>query len=207
MSGLWITFEGIDGVGKSSILKKVASLLEKIYPQKIVLSVEPTQSKIGSYTKKLIFENPQLPKDYHPYLFIADRLLHLQEVIFPALKKNKIVICDRYHDSTIAYQGIDEEKKVFFYKMYGNILPFPHKTIWLDSQMAVLRKRLVARKGKNSFDEKSDDFFLKVQKNYQWLFDTDLAERIICIENNQEKTKAVLTAKNAIMDWIAEKKF
>lgn len=202
MSGLFISFEGVDGVGKSSILKEVVGLLRQECNRKFLITAEPTNNQVGSYAQELVFENQQLSNDYHSYLFIADRLLHLQTSILPAIKQNKIVLCDRYHDSTIAYQGINEQKRNFFYKMYQSILPFPHQTIWLDSDITILKKRLHNRKNKNAFDKKPEQVFLQIQKNYQWLFENDKMGRICCIKNNQEKKKALLDTKEAIMQWI-----
>ncbi len=203
MRGLFVSFEGVDGVGKSSIMQELVFFLQQSYRLKLFLTKEPTDNRIGSYIKKTIFDRADFEETYQSYLFLADRLHHLQAEINPAIQEGKLVLCDRYHDSTIAYQGTTKEKRDFFYNMYNwQILRVPDLTIWIDAKIDILQKRLESRKQKNSFDQESADFFLQVQQNYRWLF-TQESKRIVLVENNAEKKKAVAAAKAAIIDFMA----
>ena len=104
---LFITFEGGEGAGKSTLLKKLAhDLNQKGY--EVVITREPGGSLLGKQIRQwllnrnesiLIHSVPEL------LLFLADRAQHLEEVIKPALANGKVVICDRFNDSTVAYQG------------------------------------------------------------------------------------------------------
>jgi len=101
--GVFITFEGIDGTGKTDHAKTLA---EELISQghSVVLTAEPTKGKFGVAAKELILKGdaslPELKE-----LFRQDREEHLKEVIYPALEQDKIVICDRYVHSMLAYQG------------------------------------------------------------------------------------------------------
>ena len=102
---MFITFEGIEGSGKSTQLKKVASYLEK-KGFTVTTTKEPGDTSLGKTIRSILL-SPETTL-HHNYtellLFIADRCEHVESVIKPALKKRHIVLCDRYKDSTVAYQ-------------------------------------------------------------------------------------------------------
>ncbi len=106
--GLFITFEGGEGAGKSSLIRKLERTLSaRGHP--IVTTREPGGSKLGEHIREWLL-NPQFKAEVGQMaellLFLAGRAQHLQELILPALKQGKIVLCDRFNDSTIAYQGV-----------------------------------------------------------------------------------------------------
>jgi len=105
-SGKLITFEGLDGCGKSTQLEKVHDwLTSRGY---IVLKTrEPGGTKIGRQIRSILLnpEHKELQPESELLLYLSDRIQHLQETIIPAKKAGKIVLCDRFHDSTVAYQG------------------------------------------------------------------------------------------------------
>jgi len=105
-SGFFITFEGIEGCGKSTQLKLTARWLEE-HSYAVCCTREPGGTDIGSHIRKLLLsENSNgLAPLSEAFLYMADRFQHIQDVIRPALGQGQIVLCDRYHDSTIAYQG------------------------------------------------------------------------------------------------------
>lgn len=202
MKGIFITFEGIDGVGKSSILQAIYSWLqEKKQNKKVLLAQEPTCSFMGDFAKELVFEYKNLPLDYQSYLFLADRIYHLQKKIIPALKQGKIVLCDRYHDSTIAYQGEKKGKKEFFFAMYNNFIMKPDLTLLFDAKLDICQERLKKRKKKNTFDEKDALEYIQTKENYFWLQKKE-KNRIFLIENNTKIENAVNLAKEIITKKI-----
>ena len=105
-SGKLITFEGLDGCGKSTQLEKVHDWLSS-RGYTVLKTREPGGTKIGQQIRSILL-NPE-HKELHPeselLLYLSDRIQHLQETIIPAKKDGKIVLCDRFHDSTVAYQG------------------------------------------------------------------------------------------------------
>lgn len=110
MSGLFITMEGTDGSGKSTQISMIKSYLEnKGYD--VVFVREPGGTKIGEKIRKIILDNENDEMDYmaEALLYAASRAQLVNQIILPALKKGSIVLCDRFVDSSIVYQGIGRE--------------------------------------------------------------------------------------------------
>jgi len=102
--GIFIVIEGLDGSGKTTQATLLAQELAKT--RKVWLTAEPSQGKVGSFIRKCcLYEDKRLPTEAEALLFAADRIEHLQTEIKPALDEGKIVICDRYTYSSLAYQG------------------------------------------------------------------------------------------------------
>ena len=102
--GLFIVFEGIDGTGKST---QVRLLMEKLRQlgYSVVATREPTDGPYGQKIRELFQDRSGVTKEEELELFLADRDEHVQEIIRPALADGRVVICDRYFLSTVAYQG------------------------------------------------------------------------------------------------------
>ena len=97
MKGKFIVFEGIDGVGKTTMAKKLAKDLDGLY------TYEPGDCSIGPFVRKSVLGKTLLTHEARCLLFAAERLVHLQEVVIPTLEAGEHVICDRYIGSAIAY--------------------------------------------------------------------------------------------------------
>ncbi len=96
--------EGLDGSGKTTQATLLAEKLSKTYP--VVLTAEPSRGKIGTFIREgCLYEQTRLPVEAEALLFAADRIEHMQKKLKPALDEGKLVICDRYVYSTLAYQG------------------------------------------------------------------------------------------------------
>ncbi len=103
--GTLIAVEGIDGSGKSTLIKNVARLLENKQVS-VVQTREPGGSWIGKHVRPLLQNQPQPITPVAEYLlFAADRAQHMHDIILPALQEGKLVLCDRMGDSSVAYQG------------------------------------------------------------------------------------------------------
>ncbi|MDD2221764.1 MAG: dTMP kinase [Clostridia bacterium] len=105
-TGVFITFEGIDGCGKSVQSRRLAVYLQK-KGYKCRLTFEPGDCALGEELRRVLLKSPagSLSARTEALLFATARAQHVDEVIIPALKRGEIVICDRFIDSTIAYQG------------------------------------------------------------------------------------------------------
>ncbi len=103
MKPLFITFEGTEGAGKSTLITELARLLES-EGYSVVTTREPGGSKVAEKIRSLILSEEMDPWT-EAFLYEAARAEHLQKTILPALKKKAIVLCDRFTDSTLAYQG------------------------------------------------------------------------------------------------------
>ena len=110
MKGLFITMEGPDGSGKTTQIKKLKEFLE-LEGCKVVLTREPGGTQISERIRNIILDkdNKEMDNVTEALLYAASRAQHVAEVIKPALDKGQIVICDRFVDSSIVYQGIGRE--------------------------------------------------------------------------------------------------
>jgi len=106
MSGIFITFEGIEGSGKSTLLEKAAAALRRAGVDP-VMTREPGGTPLGVALRKVLLDPDMVPigSMAELMLFAADRAQHVSEVILPALRSGRVVLCDRYSDATAAYQG------------------------------------------------------------------------------------------------------
>jgi dTMP kinase len=102
--GVFIVIEGLDGSGKTTQANLLARKLEKTH--KVLLTAEPSLGKIGSFIREdCLYEEKRLPTEAEALLFAADRIEHMYSEVKPALEAGKLVICDRYIYSSLAYQG------------------------------------------------------------------------------------------------------
>ena len=102
--GIFIVIEGLDGSGKTTQATLLAKRLSQSYS--VMLTAEPSKGKIGTFIREgCLYEDKRLPTEAEALLFAADRIEHMQKEIKPALDEGKLVICDRYVYSSIAYQG------------------------------------------------------------------------------------------------------
>jgi dTMP kinase len=102
--GIFIVIEGLDGSGKTTQATLLAKQLEQTY--KVLLTAEPSRAKIGTFIRDCcLYEDKRLPTEAEALLFAADRIEHMYSEVKPALEEGKLVICDRYIYSSLAYQG------------------------------------------------------------------------------------------------------
>lgn len=169
--GKFIAFEGIDGSGKTTQAKMLAKGL-KTLGYDVVLTREPGGTEKGKAIRELALDKEVGGKDpkLALFLFLADRRLHLLEVIQPALGSGKIVICDRYEGSTLAYQvfagGLDF-KQVRAFNDYITDGLVPDLTIYLDVPVQIGRQRK-AKQGirLTHYDKKEVAFRQKLRQGY-----------------------------------------
>jgi dTMP kinase len=102
--GIFIVIEGLDGSGKTTQANLLANKLSKTYS--LLCTAEPSHGKIGTFIREgCLYEEKRLPTEAEALLFAADRIEHVKNEILPALDEGKLVICDRYVYSSLAYQG------------------------------------------------------------------------------------------------------
>ena len=104
--GTWITFEGIEGTGKSTQIERLAERLRGL-GRPLILTREPGGTELGRGLRELLLRPTETPMDplAELLLYAADRAQHLRQVVIPALERGDLVLCDRYLDATLAYQG------------------------------------------------------------------------------------------------------
>ena len=153
MKGKLIVLEGIDGAGKSTLAKNLyKSLLKEGRPS--ILTFEPTKGRYGAKLRESFLSKERLSPEKELELFVLDRKEHLRDVVLPALKEGKIVICDRYYFSTIAYQGARGMDTAKIRKINEEFAPPPHLLfiVELEPEEAVLRIKEKRGEAPNSFE-------------------------------------------------------
>ena len=172
---LFIVFEGVEGCGKSFQSKKLFHKLKK-NRMKSILTREPGGTQSAEQIRNLILKdyfNKSKIEKFDKYtdtlLYLAARNEHIKTKIKPALQKKYIVICDRFVDSTIAYQVYGKKIKPEFIKQIHNIILGnlkPNITFVLKVNPRSSKKRLLKRKSKNRYDNFPQSFYNKVQKSF-----------------------------------------
>ena len=190
--GLFITFEGGEGSGKSTQISFLSKLLNEQSIEHIVTR-EPGGTETGEQIRKILLQgNIDKLDSYSEFLcFAASRREHLKKIILPALSENKIVICDRFLDSSIVYQGMvgGLDEKIII-KVHDNFCykKYPDLTLLLD----VNPKIGLARKNKitlveNRFENFNNEFHNLVQKKFLELARKyDNRYRVINADNNKD---------------------
>ena len=186
---MFITFEGIEGSGKSTQIQLLKEFFEK-NSLDAVFTKEPGSTEIGKEIRSILLnkENKILPHT-EIFLIFADRLQHVHEFIKPKLIEGKTVISDRYYDSSIAYQG--QRKGINKTELYDLIskldLPTPDITFLLDLPVELGLKRAKNRASLDRFESEEIAFHEGVRQNYLDLHQQN-AKRIIKIDASQNST-------------------
>ena len=172
---LFITFEGTEGSGKTYQCKKLYNELKK-RKLPVILTREPGGTKSAEIIREVILKDyfdsnskEKFDKYTDTLLYLAARNEHLKNKIRPAIKKKKIVICDRFIDSTLAYQVYGKKvSKKFIDNIHKYILKGlkPDFTFILTVNIKKAMNRLKKRKNKNRYDKFTSNFYKKVQKAF-----------------------------------------
>ena len=168
MSGKFITFEGIDGAGKSSHVEWLAEVLRQ---RGLVVQVtrEPGGTALGEKLRDLLL-NEEMHLETETLLMFAARREHLAKVIEPALKRGEWVVCDRFTDATFAYQGggrgLDRSKlQQLEHWVHGHLQP--DLTLLFDLPLDVARERIaLASRVLDRFEQERADFHERVRQVY-----------------------------------------
>ncbi|KLV30020.1 dTMP kinase [Priestia megaterium] len=194
MSGTFITFEGPEGAGKTTIIHMVQQkLIQEGY--NIVLTREPGGIRIAEQIREIILNpsNTEMDARTEALLYAAARRQHLVEKVIPELNKGNIVLCDRFIDSSLAYQGNARGigvEDIFAINQFAIEQTMPQATLYFDIEPEVGLERI--NKGRkdeiNRLDLESLDFHYKVRDGYLSLL-SEFPERIRRIDANQSVEK------------------
>ncbi len=191
-SGRLITFEGLDGSGKTTQLEKAKDwLTEQGYD--VLKTRQPGGTKIGRQIRRILLdpEHEELQPESELLLYLSDRIQHIQETIIPAKATGKIVLCDRFHDSTVAYQGYGRGLNLNSIEsvVAHCIKPYdPDLTILLNISPETVPLRLEQREEyskKDRLDLESLNFFKKTAQGFQVLAAAE-TERYVCLNGEQD---------------------
>jgi dTMP kinase len=167
MTGKFITFEGIDGAGKSTHLDWLSNHL-RAQGHSVVVTREPGGTPLGEKLREILLNQP-MHLETEALLMFAARREHLDKVIRPALAAGKWVISDRFTDASFAYQGggrgLDKNKLVALEQWVQEGLQ-PDLTLLFDVPVEVSRQRLANNVSLDRFEQEKQDFFQRVRENY-----------------------------------------
>jgi dTMP kinase len=184
-NGLFITFEGGDGCGKTTQIKLLDEYLRnKGY--KTLLTREPGSKGLGVKLREILLNyDGEVSPTCESFLFLADRAQHVDCIIRPALEQGVIVLCDRHTDSTVAYQGygrgLDLERIYDLNKIATGGLK-PNLTIVLDVDVETSQKRVGAEKDR--MESAGIEFFQKVRKGFLEIAKQE-PERVKVVDSTQ----------------------
>ena len=204
--GLFITFEGPDGSGKSSVIKYVEeNLIKDGYS--VTLTREPGGVDIAEQIRSVILNpaNTKMDKKTEALLYAAARSQHLEERIKPALKAGITVLCDRFIDSSLAYQGYGRdlgEKGIFEINKFATDGLMPDLTIFLDIPPKLGLERIAKRDKKDRLDNEPLQFHEKVYEGYLKIAE-EHKNRIVKIDASKTKEEVCKAAYDVIKDLLS----
>ncbi len=210
MKGLFITFEGPDGSGKTTQLHKAAEAL-RAQGYEVLESREPGGTVLAEKVRNIVLD-PDLPINNitEVLLYLAARSEHVEKVLAPAVAAGKIVLCDRFTDSTLVYQGLTRGLKLEELAELRNLNAYasnglvPDKTLLLDGAPEVLLGRRDARGVSDRYENKGLDFQHQIRNGFVALAKAE-PERveIINAEGSEDEVQALVM--QAITSLLKEK--
>ena len=202
---MFITFEGPDGSGKSS---QVASLAEYLDKQgfNVLVTREPGGTAIGDQIRTILSDlgNEEMHPRAETLLFLAARAQIVEQVILPALAEGRVVLCDRYADSTLAYQGYGHQHNL---QQIQTLLDFatgglkPDLTLLLDVDVEIGLQRRATDGQWNRLDAYNLEFHRRVRQGYHELVQADL-RRWVVVDASQPADQVQATIRQIIIDRL-----
>lgn len=172
---MFISFEGTEGVGKTTLIRKIYEHLEQ-QGQSVVLTREPGGTPMAEQIRSLLLSvnhEESMSNDTELLLMYAARAQHLLQVIMPALTEHKTVLCDRFTDASFAYQcagrGLSQSKLQLLNENF--VSHMPDITFWLDAPIETGMSRARERGALDRFEQEKVTFFEKVRAGYQQLWE------------------------------------
>ncbi|KRM88817.1 dTMP kinase [Liquorilactobacillus vini] len=204
MEGKFVTLEGLDGSGKTTVLRKLIETLNEQQRHRIVVTREPGGNQIAEKIRQLLLDSNSLKMDSRTeaLLYAAARRQHLVENVLPALAAGKIIFCDRYVDSSIAYQGAGRqlgETAIAELNQFATAGLQADLTLYFDlpPQVGLQRINHFRQDQINRLDQEKIDFYQRVRASYLRLV-AEEPKRVIKINaatalvNVVEQTRQIL---------------
>lgn len=203
--GLFITFEGNDGSGKTTISTRIFEKMKELgYP--VLYTREPGGIDIAEQIRKVILDpkNTAMDARTEALLYAASRRQHLIEKVLPALTQGKIVLCDRFIDSSLAYQGvgrgigIEEVYRINEFAIEGHM---PDATIFLSVSLEEGLHRVSSRGNKDRLDQEAISFHESVAQGYEYV-KQQYADRMVIIDADADVDTVFAAALKAVMGIV-----
>ena len=199
----FITFEGPEGSGKTTVINEVYHRLVKDYD--VIMTGEPGGVPTGEEIRKIVLEGNDMDIRTEAMLFAASRREHLVLKVIPALKEGKVVLCDRYIDSSLAYQGyargigVEEVRALNEFAINGL---YPDLTIYLNVSAEVGRERIIKNsRDQNRLDQEDLKFHEKVIEGYQEIIHNE-SQRFKSVNADQPLENVVEDTYQTIIKYL-----
>ena len=205
MSGKFISFEGPDGAGKTSVMRQIkADLEEQFGADRVMYTREPGGNHISEQIRRVLFnaDNTDMDARTEALLFAAARRQHIVSEILPALQEDKVILCDRYVDSSIAYQGAGRhlgEQEIWQLNQFAIDGLLPELTVYLDVPSEVGLRRIAEHRSDqvNRLDREKLAFHHLVRHSFLRLQQAH-PDRIKLVDASQPLAKVVADVKQVI---------
>lgn len=199
--GLFITFEGTDGCGKTTQIEMLKDYFEK-QGRTVLLTREPGAKGLGTKLREILLNyDGEVSPVCESFLFLADRAQHVDTIIKPAVARGEVVLCDRHTDSTVAYQGYGRELDIEQIKMLNNIATSglkPDLTFIFDIDIDTAQKRV--GKNKDRMESAGIEFFKRVRNGYLEIAKQE-PERVKVLDGS----KSIETIHNELLEILQTK--
>lgn len=181
LGGLFVTFEGGDGAGKTTQIELARQWLESIGFE-VVVTREPGGTDLGRHVRELLLHGDHVAPRAEALLYAADRAHHIETLVRPALARGAVVLQDRYFDSSVAYQGAgrelaaDEIEQISRWATAGLM---PEVTVLLDVDPVTGRRRRGGRGAEDRLEREADAFHTRVRQHFLRLAERDDARYLV----------------------------
>ncbi|MCI0455088.1 MAG: dTMP kinase [Candidatus Dadabacteria bacterium] len=205
--GMFITLEGVEGSGKSTQAELLKDFLFK-QGRKVSLTREPGWGALGRLIRRLLLEEKDLELDpvAELFLFCADRTQHVRDFILPRLKDGEIVICDRFTDSTIVYQGYGRRLELDLVERVAREAALglkPKLTILLNLPVKLGLSRLEKREGNTKMDEEPLEFHERVRQGYIFIAQKE-PKRVKIVNASRDVFEIQQEIRNIVLGHLAK---
>ena len=204
MSGKFITIEGTEGAGKSTNLSSIEKVLND-FDISYIVTREPGGTAVGEELRSVLLRNESINISGQTELLLmfASRMQHINDVIKPALKLNKWVICDRFTDASYAYQGYGRQLNLSFISSLENLVHpdlQPDLTLILDVPVNIAMGRVYNRGNLDRFEQEDVAFFNRVRAGYKEIAKNNI-DRCREIDASKDLAEVQTAVQHIIRDF------
>lgn len=199
MPGRYIAFEGVEGCGKSTHVKRLATHLDALVTR------EPGGTGVGAMLRAIMADpaNVHLSPRAEALMMAADRAQHLRELVVPTLEAGRHVVSDRSVYSSLAYQGYGRQLDVEELRRFNDFAiasRWPDLVVYIRVDLAVVRKRLEKRVT-DRFEREDDSFFLRVIDGFDALASAE-PDRWLIVDGSPPKDELEIIIRNGVMERL-----
>lgn len=206
----FLVLDGVNGAGKSTLQSRIVDYIQQRSTQRVVATREPGGTSLGMNLRKILLEDKdsQVTAEAEVFLFAADRFMHVGQVIRPALDSSKLVVCDRYCYSTLAFQGYGRGVSLQFVEELNQLATgglIPDLVLLLDLEPEIGLARALKRtqaQGADNFESESLDFHLRIRQGFLNIA-RNYREPFVLVDAGAEPQEVFDFCRPLIDAWLA----